>query len=757
MFDKLLRQTERIYHRNTLSEIESVCTDDPRAFWKHIKKLGPRSNKQIPLKVYDSEGNLTSDTGVVLDTWKREFSKLYNKPPEVTSVQADIVRDLEALENQMLQPGYIVNAHINGDITFDEVDKMINRLKANKACGFDSIPNEVLKHITVRQALYKLFYCFFKYSRVPSVWLKSIISPIPKSSTKDPYVPLNYRGISLLSCVAKCYSGIINRRLVHYCETHNIFHDEQNGFRHDRSCTDHIFSLTSIIRNRNDTGLPTFACFIDMQKAFDWVNRNMLFTKLLSYNIDGPLYYAIKSLYTYPESCIKINHLVTDWFHTESGVKQGDSLSPTLFSLFINDLVTEVKNTGKGVQIGDTSCPILLFADDIVLMAESEYDLQFLLNKVHEWCMKWQLSVNKDKTKVVHFRKRRQAKTGETFTFDNSVIEIVDRYKYLGVMLHEHLDYDIIADLLASAAGRALGAVITKFRTFKNIGYRSFTRLFDVSVSPILEYSSAVWGYKDFVKCERVQQRAYRYFLGVHPKTPILSLVGDFGWSSTQNKRHCIMIKYWNRLIEMDCNRLTKKLFLYDYNNCNANNWCSEVKSLLNSVNMIDVFNDMTVCDADVFCKKEYELMEEKWKFGITLKPKLRTYIKYKDTLQVENYVQYCHSRYKRSLIAQFRTGTLPLAVETGRFRGVKLEERLCEICKNGLIEDELHFLCVCDKYDLERNEMYTRISEKYPDFIELDNIDKLIFLMKNEWKEVCNFIDIAWRKRKNILYYSNT
>ena len=83
---------------------------------------------------------------------------------------------------------------------------------------------------------------------------------------------------------------------------------------------------------------------------------------------------------------------------------------------------------------------------------------------------------------------------------------------------------------------------------------------------------------------------------------------------------------------------------------------------------MKDVFDNMTVCVADVFCKKEYELLEEKWKFGITLKPKLRTYIKYKNNLQAENYVIYCNSREKGPLIAQFRTGTLPLAVETGRY-----------------------------------------------------------------------------------------
>ncbi len=117
--------------------------------------------------------------------------------------------------------------------------------------------------------LYKLFSKFFLSAILPTVWLKAIITPIPKSSSKDPYVPLNYRGISLLSCVGKVFSGIINVRVVNYCEENGIYEDEQNGFRIHRYCEDHIFILTSIIKNRMSEGRDTFCAFIDIQKAFD--------------------------------------------------------------------------------------------------------------------------------------------------------------------------------------------------------------------------------------------------------------------------------------------------------------------------------------------------------------------------------------------------------------------------------------------------------------------------------------------------------
>ena len=81
-----------------------------------------------------------------------------------------------------------------------------------------------------------------------------------------------------------------------------------------------------------------------MKKAFDWVDRDLLFYKLLKNNIQGKIYKCISALYSNTLSCVKINGITTPWFQTLSGVKQGDNLSPTLFSLFINDLVKEIKD-----------------------------------------------------------------------------------------------------------------------------------------------------------------------------------------------------------------------------------------------------------------------------------------------------------------------------------------------------------------------------------------------------------------------------
>ena len=153
--------------------------------------------------------------------------------------------------------------------------QVIKRLKTNKAVGCDNIPNEVLKQRSVSEMLLKYFQTCFESGIVPTIWLKSIINPIPKDSEKNPYVPLNYRGISLLSCVSKVYSSLINKRITSYCNISDLIVDEQNGFRSGRSCEEHTFTLTCLIRNQLSKSV--FASFIDLEKAFDWVDRDLLF------------------------------------------------------------------------------------------------------------------------------------------------------------------------------------------------------------------------------------------------------------------------------------------------------------------------------------------------------------------------------------------------------------------------------------------------------------------------------------------------
>ena len=200
------------------------------------------------------------------------------------------------------------------------------------------------------------------------VWKSGVISPIPKCSSSDPRVPLNYRGISLLPVASKLYTASISTRLTKYLETNNLLADEQNGFRANRSTLDHIFSLHNICQTRKNLWQGTFLTFIDFQKAFDYVNHDFLYHKLLNNNINVNILTCIQNIYGNSRSCVQLNGQLAPWFEVTSGVRQGDSLSPLLFAVFINDLASEMNAANAGVCIGGEQVS-LLYADDIVLLS----------------------------------------------------------------------------------------------------------------------------------------------------------------------------------------------------------------------------------------------------------------------------------------------------------------------------------------------------------------------------------------------------
>lgn len=133
--------------------------------------------------------------------------------------------------------------------------------------------------------------------------------------------------------------------------------------------------MSTIVRTRLTENKPSFVCFVDFKKAFDWVNRDLLSLKLPQAGVDGRFYWALKSLYADCVGCVQVNDEQTGWFRIPFGVKQGDILSPCLFSLFINDLALEMKHLNLGVHLDSVIVAILLYADDLELLAETKEDL----------------------------------------------------------------------------------------------------------------------------------------------------------------------------------------------------------------------------------------------------------------------------------------------------------------------------------------------------------------------------------------------
>ena len=760
--------------------MKTLGEEDPSQVWKKLQRLNAKPLKRV-MEVVREDGSISGDTGEVLQRWFQDISNLYaglNEQPDIAFDESFYQKVLEKKaefekltgEQQANIPDInYPSSSLNDELTMVEVSNAIDRTKCGKA--YLDIPNDALKNWNAKLLLHKLFNLCFNSGMSPSEWSLSNIIPIPKPD-KDPRFPLQNRCISILCCVSKVYSNVLNKRIQTFLESNQILVEEQNGFRSCRSCFEHVYVLATLLRNRKAQGKDTYLAFIDFKKAFDSVDRNLLFFKLASIGINGKMYSAITSLYANPMSRVILNEYGTDYFGCPVGVKQGDCLSPTLFAIFINDLAQQIKESKIGIKLDKAEASdgcdiinILLYADDIVCMAESELDLQAILFITQEWCRKWRLEVNMTKTNVLHVRTKRRHQSRFVFLFNNRPVPYCKTYKYLGTNIDEFLSHKFTMDKHCEGAERALGSIIAKMIKFGGLPFSVFTLLYKACVTTVSDYSAAVFGFEEYASLNKVQLRAIRAFLGLPKNAPNAGVFSEVNWLLPKYRTKLAMVRFYHRIIKMEQSRLPKKVFNWDkyLNENRVNTWFNEVRSIFYESDLKILFD--SGLDFDVNFTSKY--MEDKFKLKqaeelhheCVLLPKLRTFIRFKDFGQEPAYVQKPLNFYHRRLMSKIRLGCLPLSLETGRYTIPRIPEdkRVCLLCKRDTespsIESEPHFLFECKSYVNERNIWYQEISVPV-DFetISVDEKLKFVFNEQNNVKPTAQFIVKAFAERQRIL-----
>jgi len=253
-------------------------------------------------------------------------------------------------------------------------------------------------------ALCTLFNKLFDSGYFPETWSEGYVVPLHKKG--DINNTNNYRGITLLSTLGKLFTKVLNDRLTIWAETYNVYIEAKAGFRQNMGTTDNIFVLHSVIQHLLNKKKKLFVAFIDFTKAFDYIVRDILWYKLIKLGIRGKLLNIIRSMYSIVKSRVKYDNEVSDSFTCMVGVRQGESLSPFLFAMYLNDMEEYLlTNYYDGISLDTLKLFIIVYADDIVLFSESETGLQKGLDLLKEYCDQWKLTVNTQKTKVMVFKK----------------------------------------------------------------------------------------------------------------------------------------------------------------------------------------------------------------------------------------------------------------------------------------------------------------------------------------------------------------
>ena len=174
---------------------------------------------------------------------------------------------------------------------------------------------------------------------------------------------------------------------------------------------------------------------------------------------------------------------------------------------------------------------------------------------------KVEVRVNTEKTKIVHFRGKQKKVTSLVFKLCNAEIEKVDKCRYLGVILNYNGNDDLVIKQLAGSASTALGQVISKNRDNMDLGYDSYTKLFEACVIPILDYGCGGWCTENTcIKLDNVQNRAIRFYCWLPKNTSLTALTGEMGWIPGLVRRDVEVLHLYNQIIKMDIDRLLRTI-----------------------------------------------------------------------------------------------------------------------------------------------------------------------------------------------------
>ena len=325
------------------------------------------------------------------------------------------------------------------------------------------------------------------------------IIPIHKSGNKQDMN--NYRPISILSCFNKIFEKILQYALVRHIENNNILYRNQFGFRKYHSTIDALIATHDYIIENLDKNKKIMGIFIDLKKAFDSIDPQILIQKLEYYGITGPFQKIIESYLTDRKMYTTIQNYSSGTRPIKYGVPQGSVLGPILFTIYIND----IKNLSKSDEIK-------LFADDTSIFStgetysELEENANKSLNECQEWLLINRLSLNIDKTQYMVFN-RSESKIKLNLAIGSIPIKQTSNTKYLGLTMQDNLKWNIHINNTINK----LNKMIPLFYSIKKILPKNKLILVYKSLAmSVINYAIELYGRKNNVWLKQMQKTQNR-------------------------------------------------------------------------------------------------------------------------------------------------------------------------------------------------------------------------------------------------------
>lgn len=483
----------------------------------------------------------------------------------------------------------------DNDITVEEVQNVVKELKNNKAAGWDKIPNEAIVHAGKGfiELLTELYNIIFTTGEMPSNWKHGRLVLIHKKDlVEDIY---NYRPLTVIIALCGLYSKVLNERLTNITEEHDILGEIQNGFRKGRSCADNKLILSTILWKAKAQRRNAHAGYVDLEKAYDTVDRDELWSKMKKLGFGKKFINGIKAMYQDDCTSTSIGGKQTRKIYQRRGLRQGCSLSPLLFAIYMADLGEMLSESGIGFKIMNITVPGLFLADDLVLVAQTTAGLKTLLEITQVWCVRNKMKISVKKTKIIS----PEEENWDLLDDQGAVamtLERVEHYRYLGS--------EMFQSMYKAGTTKQQEAVNTAYKykcSCMRVSYAGPDRMelalccwqsiamssirFGTEIIPFTEQT--------FTELDRVQSQLAKWILGLPQGAANICAQAALGLRYVKHMIYLEKLKYYWRVLHMPENRWAHKALREHMEGGWNSLYLKDIRKIRNEVGMTLIPNDI--------------------------------------------------------------------------------------------------------------------------------------------------------------------
>lgn len=565
-YNKVLRNLIRSAKKSYYESCFTKFRQDIKKTWNTIKSILNRNpnKKEFPCK-FLINGTYVTD--------KQDIANQFNE--YFTHIGPNMSSNIILPQNQSFEDYLQTPTHQN--FVFEKVDQdtvsnIIDKLKPKASSGVDCVSSKLLKFI--KNVIVAPLTLIVNQTIETGIFPKKlkIAKVVPLYKKNESFLIENYRPISVLPSMSKVLERVMHSQLVNYFSINNIFYRNQYGFRKNHSTELATLELINRMIECMDKNEVPLAIFLDLSKAFDMIDHEILIKKLHYYGVREIALKLIKSYLNDREQYITIDNTSSSLLSVTLGVPQGSILGPLLFIIFINDLH----------KVSSMFHPVI-YADDTTLSAtlrtfgpagqDRDENINRELSKIVDWLNLNKLCLNTYKTKAMLFHSSRKKVAAPVIRINDSYIEFVEAFNYLGITIDKHISWKDHISKISVKMSKVIGIMSKLKKTLpKDILLIIYNSLF----SPYLNYGTLCWKSKinHIVKLQKKAVRIIantKYNAHTEPLFKNLNLLKIHDICSLQEFKFCY--KFENNLLPeyFQYGLFTRNSEFHGHNTRNAN------------------------------------------------------------------------------------------------------------------------------------------------------------------------------------------